>query len=115
MSKKKLKYFNYNQNNSGGSFISDDSVDHNVIIQAEDIESANKKAKEIGIYFNGCDDGKDCSCCGDRWYEASGEGDNKPLVYGEPANKYKDMWGLGVIVYHADGTKDHFKSKKGKG
>lgn len=58
-------FYNYSQNNSGGSFygvteywIEADSPD-----EADDIAEMS-----TDIYFNGCDTGMDCSCCGDRWY-----------------------------------------------
>ena len=39
-----------------------------MIIEAVDQDAATDKAESLGIYFNGCDDGIDCDCCGDRWY-----------------------------------------------
>lgn len=62
------KFFCYRQNNSGGSFVVDDNVTVNVYIQANSMDEANNIAESIGIYFNGCEMGRDCSCCGDRWY-----------------------------------------------
>lgn len=44
-----------------------DSVDINVFVEAIAVEEANRRAEDIGIYFNGCDKGLDCNCCGDRW------------------------------------------------
>ena len=66
-----LKWYEYTQNNSGGSFDSDDKVCHRVFIQAESDFESLVKAEDIGIYLDGCDDGLDCPCCGDRWYEAT--------------------------------------------
>lgn len=64
-------FYPFNQNNSGGRFIGPALV---VYIEAESEESANDIAQEHDIYFNGCEYGRDCSCCGDRWsttwYEA---------------------------------------------
>lgn len=59
-----LKWFRYWQNNSGGYFKNPARI---VYIQAEDEEQANEIAENNDIYFNGCADGFDCSCCGDRW------------------------------------------------
>jgi hypothetical protein len=61
-------YYKYTQNNSGGSFITNDKVAETVIIEAHSPLEANAIAEEIGIYFDGCATGEDCSCCGDRWY-----------------------------------------------
>lgn len=81
----KLRWFTFRQNNSGGRFKVDDSVDVYVIVQAYTADEANTIAEDIGIYFNGVDDDRDCPCCGDRWYRASdSEGDDVPTIYGEP-------------------------------
>lgn len=62
-------FYHFSQNNSGGSFDFDknDGITHHVVIEAVSAESANKKLQDIGGYFDGCDTGRDCSCCGDRW------------------------------------------------
>jgi hypothetical protein len=62
-----LKFYEYTQNNSGGRFEVDKKICHRVIIQAHNEEEARQKALELGIYFDGCSNGYDCSCCGDRW------------------------------------------------
>lgn len=63
-------YYEYDQNNSGGLFDIDEEkgIGHLVVIQAYSANEANRKAQEIGLYFDG--DG-DCSCCGNRWWEHS--------------------------------------------
>jgi hypothetical protein len=66
-----MHWFKFDQNNSGGVFIRDDRVAHTVWIQARSADEANAKAESIGIYFDGCDTGDDCPCCGDRWYATS--------------------------------------------
>lgn len=68
----KTKFYEFNQNNSGGSFDTDEKLCHILFIEAENVQQANKIAEGLGVYFNGCDNGIDCSCCGDRWYEADG-------------------------------------------
>lgn len=88
-------FYHYSQNNSGGSFDFDGErgITHHVIIEAQNAEQANDLAEEIGLYFNGCDYGEDFSCCGDRWFEAYGEGDEEPMIYGEPATSgWKPRW-----------------------
>jgi hypothetical protein len=109
------KFFHYSQNNSGGSFDIDDSVAHHVIIEAYDARDANNRARDVGIYFNGCETGQDCECCGDRWYEAySDGGDPEPLLYGQPPEEYKDMFGKPGLpvchVYHLDGSKTTYRA-----
>lgn len=63
------KFYHFRQCNSGGKYHQDSSkgICENVIIEAESPRQANKRAKDIGIYFNGVAEGKDCPCCGDRW------------------------------------------------
>lgn len=63
-----LKWYEYNQNNSGGHFDADKSVCHRLFVQAENADAANSIAESLGVYFDGVDDGRDCECCGDRWY-----------------------------------------------
>lgn len=63
-----LNWYEFDQNNSGGVFIMDDDVGIKVFIQAESDGVANQKAEDVGIYFDGCEQGIDCDCCGDRWY-----------------------------------------------
>lgn len=79
-------FFTYSQNNSGGSFVfsADRGISTYVIVEADDAEHADYRAKRIGLYFDGCDDGRDCDCCGDRWHAAYGQGDKVPSIYSEP-------------------------------
>lgn len=110
------RYFHFAQNNSGGSFDIDDKVAYHVIIQAHSAKEANRLAVDTGIYFNGCKSGSDCNCCGDRWYEAYGEGDETPLVYGSNPAAYQDVFtkqGQPVChVYHLDGSKTTYRQSK---
>lgn len=75
------KFYEFRQNNSGGKFVTDDKLCKWLFIEADDEKEANDKAKEMGVYFNGCEDGKDCSCCGDRW--SSPDEIKLPYRYGE--------------------------------
>lgn len=68
-------FFHFNQNNSGGFFDIDDNVRQCVIVEADNADHANDIAREIGIYFNGISRGRDCECCGDRWYPVWGNGE----------------------------------------
>lgn len=62
------KFYVFSQNNSGGSFVVDDKLCHRLFIEATDEGEAVRIAESMGVYFNGCAQGIDCSCCGDRWY-----------------------------------------------
>lgn len=63
--------YEFRQNNSGGAFVINRNLDINLWIEADSPEDANKTAQSIGVYFDGCEIGVDCSCCGDRWYMAN--------------------------------------------
>jgi hypothetical protein len=62
------KFYEFSQNNSGGSFTTDDNLCHRLFIEADSDEEAISKAENLGCYWNGVDEGSDCPCCGDRWY-----------------------------------------------
>lgn len=64
------KYYEFSQNNSGGSFSVDNKLCHRLFIEAHSADEANRIAKDMGVYFDGCSEGIDCNCCGDRWHEA---------------------------------------------
>lgn len=110
------KFFHFSQNNSGGSFAVGETVAHHVIIEAHSAKEANDRAEDIGIYFNGCEDGSDCHCCGDRWYEAQDyDASDMPLIYGEPPETHYDMFtreGQPVChVYYLDGSKTTYRKQ----
>ena len=96
-----LKFFTFSQNNSGGTFIVDQDVDQYVIVQATCADDANSRAKEHGIYFNGCVSGMDCDCCGDRWSEQWDDdyGNDMPEIYGDSP----ELSGSPTIIYYTDG------------
>lgn len=110
------KFFTFRQNNSGGSFDFDkeSGITFCVIVEAKDADEANKRAEEIGLYFNGVDMNMDCECCGDRWHEVWGddEGDDVPSMYGEPivegGKNYDYVWtnepNSEIAVHYKDGT-----------
>jgi hypothetical protein len=78
----------YDQNNSGGSFDLDENISHRVVIEAVSQSEARRKAKDLGIYFNGCDEGMDCPCCGDRWYDSPDDLSEMIEKYGVESKKY---------------------------
>ena len=62
-----LKFYEISQNNSGGSFITNDKLCHRLFIEANSSAEADSIAEDLGCYWNGVDEGSDCPCCGDRW------------------------------------------------
>lgn len=114
-------FYEFTQNNSGGHFDVDDKVCHRVFIEADSFEQALLKADNIGIYFNGCDEGIDCDCCGDRWSEYE-ELIELPVEYGDLvfndieeyaqylADKYS--WTTpDVRIYYKDGNVKEFSTR----
>lgn len=106
------KFWEFNQNNSGGSFDFNEEagITHIVLIEANSKEQAVAKAVGIGIYFDGCEDGTDCPCCGDRWSTPWGDGDKEPQVYGKPFKEHTvGRWmdaGKEICVHYLDGRKE---------
>jgi len=64
----KTKFYEFSQNNTGGSFITGDKLCHRIIVEASSSSEASDIAEDLGCYWNGVDEGSDCPCCGDRWY-----------------------------------------------
>jgi len=102
-----MTWYEFNQNNSGGSFDYDGSrgISHKVFIEADSAALANVHANYIGIYFDGCDDGHDCHCCGARWYEVD-DGDfytvPAPPEPGEPfddSERWNRKWMAGYEYF----------------
>lgn len=113
----KTYFFNFRQNNSGGSFDDNDDVCEEVIIEAHSPEEANLLADNHGIYFDGCAMGLDCSCCGDRWYRLyeDEKGTDEPMIYSKKVKEvYKGMFRNKCIIYYLNGKKEKviFKTYK---
>jgi hypothetical protein len=83
------KFYEISQNNTGGSFVTDDKLCHRLFIEASSENEAMSKAEDLGCYWNGVDEGMDCPCCGDRWYPS------RSIVDTEDINK---RWG-GYEIY----------------
>lgn len=94
MTPKTLKWFEYDQNNSGGSFVINDErgLGPRVYIQAHSHIEANAIAETKGIYFDG--EG-DCECCGNRWHEVYGDGEENLML-----DYYDFSWYTKVFLHH---------------
>ena len=97
----KKKLYQFNQNNSGGSFVVDEKLCHRLLIEADSVDEASDIAEGMGVYYNGCDSGMDCDCCGDRWYRPwSSDGIEFPYSYGtftpDEANKIAEKYNCKV-------------------
>jgi len=87
-----LKWFRYGPNNPSGVFR---GPAINVYIQAHNADVSNEIAENNDLYFDGCADGIDCSCCGDRWRTRDNDdGMEGELIISEEDYKYN--WGDGI-------------------
>lgn len=102
-------FFHFNQNNSGGHFTIDDErgLGPSVWVEAVDAAHANSRAESIGIYFNGCEGGSDCECCGDRWSPAWREEGSKEVE----KHDYSFSWHDTIYVHLIDGTIQRLKAE----
>ena len=96
-----MAWFEFVQNNSGGSFDIDprSGLGPCVWIEAIDYADANDRAEALGIYFDGCEVERDCDCCGDRWYRQEGEGEEVPVIL----ERYAFSWHPEVYLHTQDG------------
>lgn len=105
MSEKQTKFYEYRQNNSGGSLDIDEGVSIRVLVEAYSVRQANILAQKAGVYFGGYGD---CPCCGDCWYEADEEdGYIYPHHYGDPLDEcYESTFARGrpsTTIHYLDG------------
>lgn len=104
------KFYTFRQNNSGGRWQTDPDkgVSVEVTIEADDHVRANIIARRyVGIYFDGCDDGIDCDCCGDRWYRVrdyDGQ-DTPPAPRANIPQWYPSPYGY---IHHLNGTTESY-------
>ncbi len=82
------KFFEFNQNNSGGYFDTDDNVCHRVIIEAETEEQAKEIFKPMIENAS-----SSCPCCGDRW---GGYCDEKTL------DDFKNGYSATIYTHYKD-------------
>lgn len=112
-------FWEFSQNNSGGSFDYNEEagITHFVVIEAENLDDVTSRAERIGLYWDGCADGRDCPCCGDRWCKPwRDEGTAEPTVYGTHPREYDSdgfamRWmkpGREICVHYIDGRKEWF-------
>lgn len=118
-------WYQFDQNNSGGSFDVDKNLCHRLFIEGDDYEQAKDKAIELGVYFDGCELGMDCPCCGDRW--SDGEEITFPFNFGGASDIYNDIETLAQMyankfgrttpdarIFYKDGTIKEIKTKEAK-
>jgi hypothetical protein len=93
----KKKFYEFNQNNSGGSFDVDENVCHRVIIEATDANHALAIFEPMIENQSGS-----CPCCGDRWYTYDPDEIN--------LDEWKEKgYSVGVYSHYPDAEQRWFK------
>ena len=103
----KTKFYTFDQNNSGGYFVKDETngICETVIIEANDSKQALSILEALGDKVDGF--WSYCSCCGERWSMWIDEDDAKdvPSIYDTPIEDYKKgMFRESAFVHYLDGT-----------
>jgi hypothetical protein len=91
------KFYEFNQNNSGGSFDVDENVCHRVIIEAIDTNHARSIFEPMIE-----NQSSSCPCCGDRW------SDYEPDEMVFPKDKEKG-YHVGIYDHYKDAEERWFK------
>ena len=102
------RYYLLNQNNSGGYFITDDTlgIGENIIIEARNYQDVLNKLQEFKSKYKGFF--KYCSCCGERWYYSEDEFEEAPFEINLDVFHYgSDI----IYVHYLDGTINKMKAK----
>lgn len=96
-------FYRFHQNNSGGSFHHDEKrgIGYEVVIEADSAPAANAAAESIGLYFYGVSEGRDCECCGSRWYEARDSGIGYYIL--DDVKDIKGGWGIPSYIHFKNG------------
>ncbi len=106
-------FYMFDQNNSGGYFISNDEhgVCEFICIEAENEKRAQEKLEDIGSNFEGFWDF--CGCCGERWEDPEAP-TTEPMLYDKPLAECEEgTFRKCAFVHYLDGSfeKITFKEK----
>ncbi len=105
-----LKWWHFDQNNSGGYFILNEDVLEDVFIQAGSKEEASSKAEEIFSDYSSF-----CECCGERWSTwVYSEGTDVPMFYQTPITESTGgMFHHNCVLYFANGDRKYYTYGEG--
>lgn len=102
-----LKWYCLDQNNSGGYFIRNETVQEHVLIQAVSPEDAENRANYIVEGYSSY-----CECCGERWsvWFTERDGTDEPCICGKPLDEVEAVWHRkNAVLHYFDGTKSFYK------
>lgn len=111
-----MAWYEWAQNNSGGFFEEEkNGVCHRLFIEADTYDLAEQKVFELGVYYDGVDEGYDCECCGDRWYSGNEVTEESVEKYAQKlATKY-GWTSPDARLFYKDGTiMEIFGSKRSR-
>ena len=98
-----LKWFHFDQNNSGGYFLVNEDVAEDVYIQAENAEHAQDRARAIFFPYR-----EFCECCGERWtidYIRDEDGYDVPTKYDVDIDEIvAEHFSKQARLHHLDGN-----------
>ncbi|MGF9741960.1 DUF7296 family protein [Bacillus pumilus] len=119
-----MAFYEYSQNNSGGHFEVNEKLCRRLFIEADSYSESESIAEDLGVYFNGVDEGVDCGCCGDRWYSGdevdlseineNGYGVSVYVGLGDAEKVWRDRYGAYEIHTEPDWQKTIFREFSGK-
>ena len=107
------KFYTICQNNSGGYNIQNDDVDQFVCVEADNVEMAKSKFKEILVPYR-----EYCPCCGERWdddFLDEEDGFDTPTIYGEKHTEFKDKFWCNdgsIIIYYLNGKIEKYNLER---
>lgn len=91
-------WYEFDQNNSGGSYERGDFVADVVFIQAMNADSAEEIMRDMVDNDNAW---SYCDCCGERWSFWGVRGYEVPTRYGDPVSEGVDLFSRdGYILFH---------------
>lgn len=106
------KFYNFDQNNSGGYFVKSEEhgVCEMVIVEAQNYKEAYARLESIGEHVDGFNNY--CSCCGERWsnWGDDEDGTEHPMIYDERIEvAKKGMFRETAFVHYYDKTFKKFE------
>jgi hypothetical protein len=99
------KYYEFQQNNSGGSFVEDHKkgVGTDILIEARNNEEASSIFEKLGATVNGFYDYCSCcSCCGGRWNKIPEDFETFESVEKYLEGRVQGSYRKKVYIHHYD-------------
>ena len=107
------KFYTIYQNNSGGYDIQNEAVDKFVCVEADNVEMAKSKFKEILAPYR-----EYCPCCGLRWddyFLDEKDGFSEPTIFEEKYTEFADKFWCkynSIIIYYINGDIEKYNLER---